>query len=887
MSWWRQFSSGLATLLRRKRSAAELDEELSAYLEMAAEEKVQEGMSAKDALRAVRMEQGSAETTREQVAAAGWESFVETLSRDLRSGVRALRKSRGSTAVAVLTLGVGIGASTAVFSIVDGVLLKTLPYRSAERLAAVWSTEIGQPQSKIFTCYRDFEAFRSQSQSFEQLAALTWARAGQILTRNGSPHEVLAIPASVEFFSVLGARAEMGRTFGSEDGSNACTVVLSHSFWEKELGGPADVIGSPLTLDGRACTVAGVMNRKFEFYPKTTSLWVLIATDGQFASQPLDSVVAIFGRLKPGISLARAESELDSLHQRVVREAPPGSWVGGVRPIVRDLRTEYTWLAGRNLRRALLILFASAGLLLLIACLNVANLLLGRYAERVREIGVSMALGSSRSRLLRQSLTESVVLASLGTAVGIALAVASVRYFNSAALVELPPGNSVAVDIRVLGFAILLTTLSALLFGLWPAWRASEVDLNQALKQSALPIARGRQDASQWLVIGQVALTILLLVGAGLLTQSVMRLGAEPMGFRPQGLLTGEVVLPSESYRELRQRSALYERLIARLAALPGATGAALSSALPPYNGGASSPLTIAGKAPIEGLEAVSTIEITCDYFRVMAIPRLAGREFDSRDQESSERVAIVNHQFASKYFPGASPLGARIKLGKAGGNAPWLTVSGLVGDEKRTTVYQEMGFIEPAMVYLPVTQASSRRMAVVMRVEGDAKVLGQSLQNAVAPLDSNVPVYQIQTMSERYAQEMAHPRFRAALMGTFAGLTLLVAAIGLYGRLARLVSQRTHEIGIRMALGASRREVLRMVVSQGLQMTAVGLGIGIFFSVGASRLLSSLLFAVRPTDAATLAGVACLFSAVAFLACYLPARRATRVDPMAALRHE
>jgi putative ABC transport system permease protein len=885
VSFVRRLAGGLRTLLRG--NDAELGEELRAFLEMAVEEKVKQGMSREEAARAVRLEQGSAEVAREEVATAGWESFVETLSRDLRFGVRALRKSRGFTAVAVLTLGVSIGASTAVFSIVDAVLLKTLPYPSAERLAAVWSTEIGQPQAKIFTSYRDFEAFQSQSHSFEQLAALTWARAGQILTRNGSPHEVLAIPASAEFFSVLGAEAWKGRTFGSEDRSNACTVVLSHSFWEKELGGPADVIGSPLTLDGQPCTVAGVMNRKFEFYPKATSLWVLITTDGQFASQPLASVVAILGRLKPGVSLARAESELDGLHQRVVGEAPPGSWVAGVRPIVRDLRTEYTWLAGRNLRRALLILFASAGLLLLIACLNVANLLLGRCAERVREIGVRMALGSSRSRLLRQSLTESVVLASLGTAVGIALAVASVRYFNRAALVELPPGNSVAVDIRVLGFAILLTTLTALLFGLWPAWRASEVDPNEALKESALSIARRRRDASQWLVIGQMALTILLLEGAGLLTQSVVRLGAEPMGFRPEGLLTAEVVLPSESYAKLGRRSVLYERLIARLAALPGVTGAALSSTLPPYNGGASSPLAIAGKAPIEGLEAVNTIEITSDYFRVMAIPRLEGREFDSRDQEGSERVAIVNHQFARKYFRGASPLGAHIKLGKAGDDAPWLAVSGIVGDEKRTTVYQEMGFIEPAMVYLPLTQASSRRMAVVLRVQGDAKILGPSLQNAVAPLDKNVPVYQIETMSERYAQEMAHPRFRAALMAIFAGLTLLVAAIGLYGRLARLVSQRTHEIGIRMALGASRREVLRMVVAQGLRMTAAGLGIGIFFSLGASRFLSSLLFAVRPTDASTLAGVVCLFSAVAFLACYLPARRATRVDPMMALRHE
>ena len=885
MSLFRRLSGGLRTLLRR--TDAPLSEELRAFLDMAIERKVKQGMSRDEAARAVRLEQGSAEAAREEVAAAGWESFVETLWRDLRSGVRTLSKSRGFTAVAVLTLGVSIGASTAVFSIVDAVLLKTLPYESAERLAAVWSTEIGQPQSKIFTSYRDFEEFQSQSHSFEQLAALTWARAGQILTRNGSPHEVLAIPASAEFFSLLGARAWKGRTFGPEDGSSACTVVLSHSFWEKELGGPSDVTGSPLTLDGQPCTVTGVMSRGFEFYPKAASLWVLIATDGPFRKQPLDSLVAILGRLKPGIGLAQAESELDGLHQRVVGQAPAGSWVAGVRPIVRDLRAEYTWLAGRNLRRTLLILLASAGLLLLIACLNVANLLLARSAERVREIGVRMALGSSRSRLLRQSLTESAVLASLGTAVGIALAVAGVRYFNRAALVELPPGNSVAVDIRVLGFAILLTTLTALLFGLWPALRASEVSPNEAWKESAPSVVRGRRDASQWLVTGQVALTILLLVGAGLLIESVVRLGAEPIGFEPQGLLTAEIALPAQGYAKLSQRCGFYNELLARLAALPGVKGVALSSTLPPYNGGVSSPLTIAGKALIEGLEAVNTAEISSDYFRVMAIPRFAGREFDSRDQEGSERVAMVNDQFVKEYFLGASPIGAHIKLGKIADDAPWLTVSGVVGDEKRTTVYQEMGYIEPAMVYLPVTQSSSRRMALILRSAGDPRLIGTSFENAVRLLDRNAPVYQIETMSQRYAEALAHPRFRAALMGIFAGLTLLVAAIGLYGRLARLVSQRKHEIGIRMALGASRREVLEMVVAQGLRMTVGGLCVGIFFSLGASRSLSALLFAVRPTDALTLASVAVLFSAVAFVACYVPARRATRVDPMVALRHE
>lgn len=887
MSLLRHLASGLRSQFRRKRVEGELDEELRNFLEMAAENEMKLGMSREDARRAVRLEHGSLDLTKESVRSAGWESLIETLLQDLRYAPRIFRKNPAFTSVAVLTLALGIGASTAVFTIVDAVLLRDLPYTDGARLAAVWCTELGQPGTKIFASYRDFEEFRDHSHSFEGLAALTWARAGEILTWNGSPHEVLAIPASGEFFSLLGIPAAQGRTFKPEDIQNGCTVVLAHSFWESELGAPASIVGGLLTLNGSSCTVAGVMPRSFEFYPKATSLWTLIKPDSQFSKQPFDSVVGIFGRLKPGISNADAQRELEGLHQRVIHESPAGNWVAQIKPIVRDLREEFTWMAGRNLRRALLILTAAVTLLLLIACLNVANLLLGRSVERNRELVVRAALGSGRSRLVRQLFTESMLLSVLGALVGILISVAAVRYFNSANLVELPPGNSVSINLHVLGFAIFLTSVTGLLFGLLPAWRASQVDLNEALKESGRSINRERHHTSQLLVVGQVTLSMVLLAGAGLMIQSLVRLASVPLVLHPDHVLTAQLALPPANYSNLSRRSLFYENLIKHVGALPGVDALALSSSVLGYEGGHSSELSIAGKGPIENLEAVHREEISDDYFRVLGAALLQGRQFDSRDREGAQPVAIVNDQLVRRYFPREDPLGKQIKLAKLSAQAQWLTIVGVVGNEKRATVYQEMGYVEPAIVYLPVNQASGTSMVLVIRTATNASNLSPALQREVSSLDRDVPAYDIQTMSARYSQFLAQPRFRALLMGILAGFTLLLAAIGLYGVLAQIVSQRTHEIGIRVALGSTRQEVLRLVVAEGLRMTVAGLAIGFAAAAMFTRLLSGLLFGVRTADPITFGAVALLLCAVALLASYVPARRAMSVDPMVALRYQ
>ena len=885
MTLWSRIRLWLRALLKRSRMESDMDAELRFHIEAFAEDLARKGVPREEAMRRARIEFGGLERAKEECRDARGLNFLDSLVQDLRFGLRMLGKSPRFTAIVVFTLALGTGATTAVFSIVDAVLLRPLPYQGGERLVAVWCTELGQSGSKIFAPYRDFEEFKAESHGFEELAAATWARAGEILSWRGSPHEVLSIPASGEFFSLLGIPAAQGRTFGPEDARNGCTVVLADLFWRNELGAAPDIVGGPLTLNGQPCTVVGVMPRGFQFYPKQTSLWTLITRNSQLTDKPFDSAIGIFGRLKPGVTTASAEKELVELHKRVVKDSPAGNWVEGIAPIVRDLREEFTWLAGRNLHTALLVLLTAVGLVLLIACLNVANLLLSRSVERERELAVRAALGSGRLRLLRQLLVESILLASLGTMAGVVIAVGAVRYLSSTKLVELPPGNPVTVNLHVLGFTIFLATLTGLLFGLAPGWQALQIDLNEVLKRSGRTSTWKGHGASKFLVISQVALSMVLLAGAGLLIESVYRLGAVPLGFQPSHVLTAQLALAPSAYTDLSRRSSFYERLIVKLDALPGMERAALSSGLLGFEGGGSSRLSLAGRAAIENLEAVRTQQISSGYYRVLSIPLLQGRQFDSRDGEDSQPVAIVNEQLVHRYFPKENPVGRQIKLGKPEDKAPWLTIVGVVGNEKRATVYKEMDYEEPAIVYLPFQQSPPLSMLLVLRATGNPLGLSPLLQGEVSQIDRNVPVYGIETMIQRDSELLAHPRFRAIVMGVFAALTLLLAAIGVYSVLAQSVAQRTQEIGVRLALGAQSADVSRLVLRQGMGMVAIGLIAGLLAALGLTRFLSAMLYGVRATDPLSFSAFVLVLMSVAFLACYIPARRAMRVDPIVALR--
>ena len=815
---------------------------------------------------------------------------MANLWQDLRYGLRMLVKKRVFTAVVVLTLGLGIGANSALFSIVNSVLLRPLPYKDPDRLVAVWESEVGHgPNSKVFASFRDFQEWQAHSHSFEQLEACTWAwYEGRPLIWHGTAQRVTAIPATAGLFSLLGVQAAQGRTFKPNDLKSGCAVVLSHGFWQSRLGGMPGLVGSSLTLADQACTVLGIMPKGFDFYPKQTDLWTLITPQSEFERQPLDSAVAVFGRLKPDVSQANAQAELAVLHQQVVREAPPGNWVSQFVPVVYNLQEEFTWLAGRNLRTGLLVLFGAVVCVLLIACVNVANLQVARSSERQKELAVRVALGSGRVRLVRQLLTESLVLTLLGAVLGVILAVASVGWFRSTNVVELPPGNPVSVNLQVLVFTGGLAILAGLLSGLMPAWKASRIDLNEALKETSRGVAQGvlSHPTTRLFVIAEVALSLILLAGAALLIQSLARLNSAPLGFRPDHLLTAQVVLPTPSYPRFSQRAAFYDKLISSLSMLPAVEEVAMSSSLPP--GGGYNALTVAGRAaPNTEVGDVGIEEVSADYFRMMGIPLLRGRRFESSDRENSQPAAIVNEALVREYFPNEDPVGRQIRLGKPDDKAPWLTIVGTVGNVKGTTVYKEMGYEESPLVYRPLHQVAGGSMGIFLRTTGSFAGLAAAVQHEVSALDSTVLIYDVKTMEERISQSLAHPRFRAILLGIFAGLALLLAAVGIYGVLSETTLQRTHEMGIRMALGAERRDVLGLVIRQGLVLTLGGVVIGLVAALALTRFLVSMLYGVKPADPQTLGIVSLLLIGVAMLASYIPARRATKVDPMVALRYE
>jgi putative ABC transport system permease protein len=604
-----------------------------------------------------------------------------------------------------------------------------------------------------------------------------------------------------------------------------------------------------------------------------------------FERQPLNFGIGVFGRLKPGVTRTSAKAELNLLHQQAVRGAPPefSAW-GQFVPVVYELQEEFTWLAGRNLRTGLVVLFGAVVCVLLIACVNVACLQLARASERERELAIRAALGSGRSRLIRQLITETMILAIFGAVLGTSLAIAGVRWFHSSSPVELPPGNSVTFDWQVLIFTASLAILAGVLSGLMPAWKASRIDLNEALKESTRGGTSGAlaNRATRLFIIAEVALSLTLLAGAGLLIQSIARLSSEPLGFRTDHLLTARLSLLDSSYPESPQRATFYKNLLSRLRALPGIEAVAVAS-----HAGWYLPLTVAGRAtPQTQMGDISLAQVSAAYLATMGIPLLRGREFEDGDRAGSQPVVIINEALAHKYFPNEDPVGKQIKHGSEETD-PWLTIVGVAGNVKGITLFNEMAYETSPLVFRPLSQSAGSTAQILLRTSGDATGLAPALQREVSALDQGIPVYDIKTMERQLSEELAHPRFRAILLGSFAGLALLLVAIGIYGMLSESVSHRTREIGIRIALGAERRDVLRMVLKQGLVLMLAGSVIGVAAALSVGRFLTSMLYGVKPTDPATLVAVLLMLGIVVVLASYFPARRATRVDPMVALRDE
>lgn len=876
---------------RHKHRNKDLERELRSHLELEAEEQIENGRSAEEAGFAARRALGNTTLIREDIRQAwGW-NWLERSKQDIVYALRSFARTPGFTAIVILTLALGIGATSAIFSIVNAVLLHPLPYPNANRLVVIWEKLTRDPKGPpVFDSYRDFEIWKNHSRSFEQLTPATWATGGQILTGGGHARDVLAMPVGIDFFPLLGAKPMLGRLFHRDDLKRGCAVVLKYQFWMTAFGGQESVVGRHIELSEKACTIIGVTPPSFTFYPDALSMWMLITPASQIARDPENANVGVFGLLKPAISIERAQKEVEALYVNQHRKDPEGIWR---LPVVYPLAEEFDYLTGPNLRLSVLVLFAAVSFVLLIACVNVANLLLGRSLVRQKELAVRAALGSGRLRLIRQLLTEGLLLSFAGALGGILLAECVVHYFRALNPVAMPPGNPVSVNAYVLIFAALLAVMTALIFGLIPALKASRVDLIDALKASgrSASLSSGARTFGKLLVAAEVMLSLALLVGAGLLIQSVDRFASVPLGFRTAHVFTLPLDLPQWSYSKESQRTKFYGDVLQRTAMLPGVEAAAFASSLPLNNGrGIRSILTVEGRPEPKLTTATRDVgqsSISPDYFRVMGVSLAHGRVFDQRDQAKSEAVAVVNQALARKYFPHQSPIGRHIRVGDPGTKRPWLTIVGVVTDEKDWSFFHEMAWEDIPLVFRPVNQDPPTRGSLVLRTAKDEIALGAAIQKQITALDSSVPVGEIETLDRRVSKLLAYPRFRAMVLGTFAALALLLAGVGLYGVLAHLAAQRTQEFGVRMALGAQKRDVLALVIRQGLLLTAAGLVAGLILALSLTRFLNSLLYAVKPADPWILSGVSLLLLVVSLLATYLPARRATKVDPMVALRYE
>jgi putative ABC transport system permease protein len=812
---------------------------------------------------------------------------VETILQDLAYGARILRRSLAFTALIVCTLALGIGANTAVFSIVHAVLLRPLPYRDPSRLVLTFIAPVHDKDTGFFALYRDFQEWANKNHSYVAMAAATWARGPRFMLGRGAPQSILGVPVSVDFFSMLGVPAQLGRTFTRDDLSQGCTVVLAHSFWQSHLGGQAGIVGQHLTLEDSSCTVVGIMPPGFVFFPAPTNMWTLITPGSELDRNPDRNGVAVIGRLKPGVSRASAEAELRTLAHAIDQGRRYGM---EMEPVSFDLQQEFTWLTGRNLRLSVLVLFGAVGLVLLITCVDVANLLLGRALVRQRELAIRAALGSSRTRLLRQLLTESLLLCFSAAVLGVVIATGAVYLFRIWNPVELPPGATLSVDIPVLVFTLGLALVTTILFGFVPAWHGSRTDVSDALKSGGRNASASRpgQLFGKGLIATEIMLSLVLLSGAGLLIQSIANFASAPMGFRPDRLITMTISLPPSSYPKPRQQTAFYDQVTKRVRAFPGVEGMGMSSHIALKGSMGVSPVLVEGRPPADAKNLILDTEqqyITDGYFRFMGIRLERGREFQWADREPAAPLAVVNQALVRKYFPNEDPLGRRIRF--PGPDDPWLTIVGVGSDEKQSSTFHEMAWAEPPIVYRPLAQQPSATVDLVARVRSPQTLSGAQIQQAILKLGPDVrisDVYPMQQVLDRYT---AYPRFRAILMGAFAGFALLLAVIGLYGVLAHWVAQRTQEIGIRMALGAQASDVLGLIMRQGMLLAGIGAGLGLLAALLLARFLGSLLYGVRPEDPLILGAVLLTLIVAALLATYVPARRATRVNPIDSLRAE
>jgi putative ABC transport system permease protein len=874
----RIFAARLLGLFGRRSREAELDSELRTHLEMAAEENVRRGMSAEEARYAARREFGGVEQMKETYRERRGLPVIETFLQDLRFAARMLRKNPGFTAIAILTLALGIGANTAIFSVIDAVLIRALPFPAADRL--IWANARFPLGDSAMVSPPDFADYRAQTRSFDQFAAMGFLDSSANLIGGDKPEQVLTNFASWNFFDALGIRPVLGRSFVPDDEQAALpqVAILGHGIWVRRFGSDPAIIGRKISLDGRPVTVVGVLPTDLPLLSEA-EVWSPAPMLNSGMTNRGFHFMVVVGRLKPGVGIEQARADLDATARQLGSTYPATDKEWSLR--VRTLREAKIG----SVKPALLMLLCSVGLLLLVACSNVANLLLARATARRREIAVRGALGAGRWRLVRQMLTESMLLALGGGAMGILAAVWGVHGLRILAPADLPRLDQVAVNGPVLAFTAALSVLTGIAFGLAPALQLSRVNIEETLREAGRSTGRiARHRAGNALVIGEVAMSLCLLVCGGLLLRSFWRLAHTDPGFRADRVITAKLNLPDAAYNDVPRRVAFFRQLEDRVTALPGVSAAGAISELPLNGEYGDSFFTVVGRSyppPPNQFDDADLRKVTPGYLAAMRIPLLSGRWFDDRDSTTAPGVIVVNDAFARRYFPGQDPIGKHLQ--GVGGNIQIREIVGVIG----TTRHNFLGENPRPEMYLPFAQSGMNRMSLIVRAAGDPSRLAPALQDTVSSIDKDLPLSTVRSMDDIVSASIAEPRFSAQLLGLFAALALVLAGVGLYGLIAYTVTQQTREIGIRMALGAASRDILRMVLTRGLRLTLVGVAIGLAAALGLARLLQGLLFAVNATDPLTFVGVGALLIIVALIACWLPARRAIRVAPMVALRHE
>jgi putative ABC transport system permease protein len=872
----------ISALFRRSGFEQEMDEELRSHIQNRAEDLQRRGLPRAEAERQARIEFGGYQRYEEECRESVGVYFFETLLQDLRFGLRVLRKSPGFTLAAIVTLALGIGANTAIFSVVYGVLLAPLPYHDPGSIIVL--NETTPKVGRVSVSYPNFSDWRARNHTFSEMAAVQSVYFS--MTGRSQAEMVDGCAVSSNFLSMLGIRPAMGRDFNaSEDRPGTAPVaLLSYDLWQSHFGGESGVIGRALTLDDRSFTVVGVLPANFRLPEKTDfviPIGVWATGNPEINERGRRGDMLVFARLAPGISLAQARTEMEGIAARIAQEYPATNDQFGV--ALQPIRDVFV----NDMRPAILVLFAAVMFVLLIACANVANLFLVRGAARNKEIALRVALGAARGRIIRQILTESFLLALIGGTLGITLAIAGIRAIAQFIPTDMLAGATISLNGPVLFFAAGIVLLSALMFGLMPALQSARSDPHSELKQGNRSGSTGADQGRlrDILAIAEISFALVLLVGAGLMVKSLYRLLSVDPGFATERVLTMALDLQTAQYSKDPEVLNFWQQLLDHVRALPDVESAAVATAVPLTDTHSRTDITIENMAlPKPGSFPHPDIHVVSPgYLSTLRIPLLRGRDFAVTDNQKSLRAGIISATVEQQYFAHEDPIGKRFMFGHPGQANQWITIVGVAASTK---LY---GLDNPARleVYVPVNQFPVKKMQLVTRSKTDPTVLTSEIRTAITAINKDQPVYDVVTMSQLLSDSVSTRRMTLLLLGLFSALALLLAAIGIYGVISYGVTLRTHEIGVRLALGAQRSQVLRLVGGQGIRLALLGIGAGTVASLALTRLMRTLLFNVSATDPLTFAGVGTMLALVALLACYLPARRAMRVDPMIALRCE